>query len=57
MVQIIPRFDEKEGRNMMDTPLLVNIKGCGYPPEVDCSAFAIKYMVGGGSSFLHKKNW
>ena len=30
---------------MMDTPLLVNIKGCGYPPEVDCAAFAIKYQV------------
>ena len=39
------RFDEKEGRPMMDTPLLVNIKGCGYPPEVDCAAFAIKYQV------------
>ena len=26
-----------------DTPLLINIKGCGYPPEVDCDAYAEKY--------------
>ena len=26
-----------------DTPLLVNIKGCGYPPETSCPAFANKY--------------
>ena len=35
-----------------DTPLLINIKGCGYPPEVNCDAYAEKYynhsMVGGG---------
>ena len=28
---------------MTDTPLLVNIKGCGYPPEIDCRAFTTKY--------------
>jgi len=26
-----------------DTPLLINIKGCGYPPEVNCDAYADKY--------------
>jgi len=26
-----------------DTPLLINIKGCGYPPEVNCDAYAEKY--------------
>ena len=28
---------------MIDTPLLVNIKGCGYPPEVACPRFASDY--------------
>ena len=28
---------------MFDTPLLVNIKGCGYPPEIACAAFASAY--------------
>ena len=28
---------------MDDTPLLVNIKGCGYPPEIACALFASKY--------------
>ena len=35
-----------------DTPLLINIKGCGYPPEVNCDEYADKYynhsLVGGG---------
>ncbi|XP_023336325.1 protein tipE [Eurytemora carolleeae] len=26
-----------------DTPLLINIKGCGYPPEVDCDMYAERY--------------
>lgn len=26
-----------------DTPLLINIKGCGYPPDVDCDMYAEKY--------------
>jgi len=26
-----------------DTPLLINIKGCGYPPEVNCDLYAEKY--------------
>ena len=26
-----------------DTPFLVNIKGCGYPPDVVCDLFAEKY--------------
>ena len=25
---------------MKDTPLLINIKGCGYPPEVNCDEYA-----------------
>jgi hypothetical protein len=28
---------------MTDTPLLVNIKGCGYPPEISCPSFAYYY--------------
>ena len=27
----------------IDTPLLINIKGCGYPPEVSCPAFAYHF--------------
>ena len=27
-------------KTRIDTPLLVNIKGCGYPPEISCPAFA-----------------
>lgn len=26
-----------------DTPLLINIKGCGYPPETNCDRYAEKY--------------
>ena len=26
-----------------DTPLLINIKGCGYPPEVNCDDYADNY--------------
>lgn len=26
-----------------DTPLLINIKGCGYPPETNCDNYAEKY--------------
>jgi len=26
-----------------DTPLLINIKGCGYPPEVNCDIYAERY--------------
>lgn len=28
---------------MIDTPLLVNIKGCGYPPKIACARFASDY--------------
>ena len=28
---------------MYDTPLLVNIKGCGYPPDIACPKFASRY--------------
>ena len=30
-------------QTMTDTPLLVNIKGCGYPPEISCPSFANYY--------------
>ena len=30
-------------QTMTDTPLLVNIKGCGYPPDVACATFFSKY--------------
>ena len=51
--QIDPETGEPLGiENVVeDTPLLINIKGCGYPPEVNCDAYAEKYynhsMVGG----------
>jgi len=32
-----------EERLMYDTPLLVNIKGCGYPPDIACPRFASRY--------------
>ncbi len=41
----LTRYDEKEDKVMQDTPLLVNIKGCGYPPEINCGEFATKYQV------------
>jgi Na+ channel auxiliary subunit TipE len=39
----LSRYDELENKTMKDTPLLVNIKGCGYPPEITCPMFADKY--------------
>lgn len=39
----LTRFDDKENATLEDTPLLINIKGCGYPPNVDCAEFTIKY--------------
>jgi len=27
-----------------DTPLLINIKGCGYPPETNCDTYAERYV-------------
>ena len=41
----LTRFDDKEGQVMADTPLLVNIKGCGYAPDINCGSFANKYQV------------
>lgn len=40
----LERFDTNENRTVSDTPLLVNIKGCGYPPEIDCKGFAAYYL-------------
>jgi len=37
------RIDVVENKTMDDTPLLVNIKGCGYPPEIACALFASRY--------------
>jgi len=39
----LTRYDTLENQTMIDTPLLVNIKGCGYPPEVACARFASDY--------------
>ncbi len=39
----LTRYDNVVNRTMADTPLLVNIKGCGYPPDIDCKKFAAKY--------------
>ena len=41
----LTRFDDKEGQVMADTPLLVNIKGCGYAPDINCGSFANKYQA------------
>jgi len=42
-----PLLDEVTGEARMeivdDTPLLINIKGCGYPPETNCDTYAEKY--------------
>ena len=37
-----PSTGEPSGEEMVvyDTPLLINIKGCGYPPEVNCDEYA-----------------
>jgi len=39
----LSRIDMMEEKMHEDTPLLVNIKGCGYPPDISCPAFAQKY--------------
>lgn len=39
----LTRVDFKDNKTHTDTPLLVNIKGCGYPPEISCPGFATKY--------------
>ena len=26
-----------------DTPMMINIKGCGYPPKIDCDVYAETY--------------
>jgi hypothetical protein len=39
----LTRYDQNEKKVMSDTPLLVNIKGCGYPPAINCRDFAAKY--------------
>ncbi|XP_040575162.1 protein tipE isoform X1 [Lepeophtheirus salmonis] len=39
----LTRFDEKENSTVRDTPLLINIKGCGYPPTVNCQSFTEHY--------------
>ena len=41
----LTRFDDKEGKVTADTPLLVNIKGCGYAPDINCGSFANKYQA------------
>ena len=39
---IDPSTGEPSGEEVVvkDTPLLINIKGCGYPPEVNCDEYA-----------------
>lgn len=43
--EINPETDEPTGKTLLirDTPLLINIKGCGYPPGVDCDEYADRY--------------
>ena len=44
----VDQFDPETGEALEDnivedTPLLINIKGCGYPPEVNCDEYADNY--------------
>ena len=39
-----------------DTPLLVNIKGCGYAPDINCGSFANKYQVGKKCALLDNRS-
>lgn len=41
--------DDPESTKLYEAVLLVNIKGCGYPPSVRCSNFTAKYGVLGRS--------
>lgn len=42
--QDLSRIDMMDdNKRHYDTPLLVNIKGCGYPPDISCPGFAQKY--------------
>lgn len=49
----LSRIDMTEEEMHKDTPLLVNIKGCGYPPDISCPTFAQKYkeLKGEGKHF------
>jgi len=40
----LSRWDTEEKKVMRDTALLVNIKGCGYPPDIACARFASNYQ-------------
>ena len=53
----LTRFDDKEGKVMADTPLLVNIKGCGYAPDINCGSFANKYQVSNIYFNISAKIW
>ena len=45
LLQIDPDSKQPTGVEftVKDTPLLINIKGCGYPPDVNCDIYAEKY--------------
>ena len=45
MLQLDPDTNKPTGREYVvrDTPLLINIKGCSYPPDVNCDIYAEKY--------------
>lgn len=42
-------FDDPNASKLREAVLLVNIKGCGYPPSVRCSNFTAKYGILGAS--------
>ena len=46
LFQIDPETNQPSGeeRTVKDTPLLINIKGCGYPPEVNCDIYSERYQ-------------
>ena len=55
VVQVDSETGEETEYVVEDTPLLINIKACGYPPKVDCDVYAETYdnisIVGGGGCY------
>ena len=48
-MRFYPQIDPETGQVLNteyvveDTPLLINIKGCGYHPKIDCDVYAESY--------------
>lgn len=46
-------YYKSENWDVANASLFVNIKGCGYPPDVNCSLFESKYSTLGRRYFCH----